>query len=183
MKPSRLMFTARPLMRKLGLFLGATATVAVLAVAASGLLMPVRGQATNPADPQAPPQAAQVQQLLANFHGALSYGGDLTAMASLWADNSSLTLNGTAYSGKDAVLSFFANGAYFNNDWVSLAPEYKTQIVINGDTATATTQCVGVDLSVTPHVVRSVIQVNATAVFQNGRWLFTSMNNTSGAPL
>jgi hypothetical protein len=126
---------------------------------------------------------AELDQLLADFHGDLSYGGNMTEMMSLWAADSSLTLNGTAYNGKAAVQSFFASSGYFHNNWVSLAPEYKTQITVHGDRAEATTQCVAVDLTVTPNVVKAVIQVNATAERHAGKWIFTSMNNTSPAPL
>jgi hypothetical protein len=182
MKQLKILLTTSPFVRKLGLYLAATVTVGTLVIATSG--GPARARAdTAPALPPASPQVEQVLQLLANFHHALSYGGDPTLMASLWADDSSLTLNGTTYTGKDAIMNFFANGPYFNNDWVSLAPEFKTRVTINGNTATATTQCVGVDLSVLPPVVRSSIQVNATAVFRNGVWLYTSMDNHSGAPL
>lgn len=128
-------------------------------------------------------QVAELDQLLADFHGDLSYGGNITAMMSLWADNSSLTLNGTAYNGKAAVQSFFTGNGYFHNNWVSLAPEYKTKITVHGDRAEATTQCVAVDITVTPNVVKAVIEANATAERRGGKWFFTSMNNTSPAPL
>jgi hypothetical protein len=128
-------------------------------------------------------QVAELDQLAANFHGALSYGGNITAMMNLWADNSSITLNGTAHVGKPAVQAFFQGNGYFLNNWVSLAPEYKTQITVHGNTATISTQCVAVDWSVSPMVVKGVIQVNATCEKIRGQWLFTSMNNTSGAPL
>jgi hypothetical protein len=128
-------------------------------------------------------QVAELDQLAANFHGALSYGGNITAMMSLWANDSSITLNGVAHVGKPAVQAFFQGNGYFLNNWVSLAPEYKTQITLHGNTATISTQCVAVDLSVTPMVVKSVIQVNATCEKIKGTWLFTSMNNTAPATL
>jgi ketosteroid isomerase-like protein len=139
-----------------------------------------------PAGPEMAPQpdVAELLQLAADFHGALSYGGDITAMMSLWADDCSLTFNnGTPYVGKAAVQSFFQTGGYFLNNWVSLAPEYKTVITIHGNTAEISTQCVAIDLNASPMVVKSVIQVNATCEKIRGQWLFTSMNNTSGAPL
>lgn len=128
-------------------------------------------------------QVADLDQLAAAFHGALSYGGNITAMMSLWADDSSITLNGTAHVGKPAVQAFFQTSGYFLNNWVSLAPEYKTQITIHGNTAEISTQCVAIDLNASPMVVKGVIQVNATCEKINGVWLFTSMNNTTGAPL
>ncbi len=126
-------------------------------------------------------QVAELDQLAADFHGALSYGGNITAMMSLWADNSSITLNGTPHIGKAAVQAFFQGNGYFLNNWVSLAPEYKTVITIHGNTAEISTQCVAIDLNTM--VVKSVIQVNATCEKISGQWFFTSMNNTSGAPL
>ena len=80
---------------------------------------------------------------------------------------------------------FFATGGYFinNNNWVSLAPEYKTQVTIHGDTAHISTQCVAVDLNASPMVVKSVIQVEADAVRQADKWLFIAMHNSSPAPL
>ena len=128
-------------------------------------------------------QVADLDQLAAGFHGALSYGGNITAMMSLWADDSSITLNGVAHVGKPAVQAFFQSGGYFLHNWVSLAPEYKTQITIHGNTAEITTQCVAIDLDSSPMVVKGVIQVNATCEKINGIWLFTSMNNTTPAPL
>ena len=128
-------------------------------------------------------QVAELDQLAADFHGALSYGGNIENMMSLWADNSSITLNGTAHVGKPAVQAFFQGSGYFLNNWVSLAPEYKTQITIHGNTAEISTQCVAIDLNASPMVVKGVIQVNATCEKIKGQWLFTSMNNTTPAPL
>ena len=130
-----------------------------------------------------PEAIAELDQLLADFHGALSYGGNIDAMMALWADDSTLTLNGTPHVGKPAIQAFFQGSGYFLNNWVSLAPEYKTQIVVDGDTAAASTQCVATDISVSPPVVRSVIQVNATMERRHGQWFYTSMNNSSPAPL
>ena len=128
-------------------------------------------------------QVAELDQLAADFHGALSYGGNITNMMRLWADASSITLNGTAHVGKAAVQAFFQGSGYFLNNWVSLAPEYKTVITVHGNRAEITTQCVAIDLNASPMVVKSVIQVNATCEKTGGAWLFTSMNNTTPAPL
>ncbi len=130
-----------------------------------------------------PEAVADLDQLLADFHGALSYGGNITAMMELWADDSTLTLNGASHVGKPAIQTFFEGTGYFLNQWVSLAPEYKTQIVVDGDRAAASTQCVAVDITANPPVVRGVIQVNATMERHHGQWRFTSMNNSSPAPL
>ncbi|HZR19861.1 MAG TPA: hypothetical protein VFE51_21430 [Verrucomicrobiae bacterium] len=180
---------------KLSGYLAATATVAVLTMAASGAFSRVKADSHDDSRDSGRREAewllathqeaqiAELDQLLADFHGALSYGGNITAMMALWAPNSSLTFNGTVNSGNTAIQSFFTGGGYFHNNWASLAPEFKTQVTLHGDMAELSTQCVAVDLGVTPNVVRAVIQVNATAVKQGGKWLFTSMNNTSPAPL
>jgi hypothetical protein len=176
--------------RKFSAFLATTTTVGMLALLASSLQDTARADSRGRQAAQDElkhiernVQVAELDQLAADFHGALSYGGNITAMMSLWADNSSITLNGTAHVGKPAVQAFFQGNGYFLNNWVSLAPEYKTQITIHGNTATITTQCVAVDLSVSPMVVKSVIQVNATCEKIKGTWLFTSMNNTAPATL
>jgi hypothetical protein len=188
MKLNRL-FPSAVLAHARGTFLAGLSILAVVALASSALFTPARaagGSHHDDEDGQSLAQVAEVQQLLTDFHGALSYGGDITAMMSLWADDSSITLNGVAHIGKPAVQTFFTSGGYFLHNWVSLAPEYKTQITVHGHTAEATTQCVAVDVdpsSPTFHHVLSVIQVNATAERHEGKWLFTSMNNTSPAPL
>jgi hypothetical protein len=162
-----------------GAFLAGVAVLAVVVLSSSA--QHSRAQAV--ADPQGGDplsQQAQVLALLSAYHGALAYGGNVDAMASLWADNSSLTLNnGTPYVGKAAVLAFFANGPYFSHNWVSLAPEWKTTITVQGNMAQATTECIATDVSATPNAVRGVIQVNAICQRIGGQWFFIQMNNFS----
>ena len=165
--------------RTRGAFLAGLAGLA--AVVLCGSAVHSRAQAVSVNANQAPlPLEAGVLQLLAGYPGSLANGGNLEEMASLWAEDGSLTLNnGAPFVGKDAVLRFFANGPYFSHNWVSLAPEWKTTISIQGNTAQATTECIATDVSVTPHVIRGVIQVNATCELRNGQWVFTQMNNYS----
>ena len=172
------------------LLAGLTA-VAVIAAFNSSLVSRARAGESGKGHEEAFPEhhdndvdeVADLDQLLADFHGALSYGGDITAMMALWADDSTLTFNGAPHVGKAAIQAFFTSGGYFLNDWISLAPEFKTQVNVRGKTASAVTQCVAIDLSVSPPVVKSVIQVNATMEKRDGVWFFTSMNNTSPASL
>ena len=182
-------------MKKMSTYLAATATVAAVGLAASTWVD--RANAGQHQEQSGfgnddcnwlfgiydEAQVGEIDQLLADFHGAVSYGGNITAEMSLWADDSSLTLNGNANVGKAAIQAFFLGTGYFHNNWVSLAPEYKTQIAVTGDKATFTTQCVAIDLTVTPNVVKSVIQVTGTAEKVDGKWIFKSMNNTTPAPL
>jgi hypothetical protein len=190
MKTIMTSLTANCALRKFAPYLVATATLGLLALFASGLPDTARADSLRRQEAlselnhiEQSVQTAELDQLAANFHGALSYGGNITNMMSLWAEGSSITLNGTAHVGKPAVQAFFQGSGYFLNNWVSLAPEYKTQITIHGHTAEISTQCVAIDLNASPMVVKSVIQVNATCEKVGGQWLFTSMNNTSPAPL
>ena len=195
MKTLNISLNSNQLWQKLMAYRAATVTAAILAMATPLWLSHAQAAGQNDQNQglrlaaewleaiynQA--QVAQLDQLAADFHGALSYGGNITNMMSLWADNSSITLNGTSHVGKAAVQDFFQTGGYFLNNWVSLAPEYKTVITVNGDTATISTQCVAIDLDASPMVVKSVIQVNATCEKIRDKWVFTSMNNTSPAQL
>ena len=206
MKTSKASFKSTPLAGKLGAYLAATATVAMVALGAASLNTPAyadpgreHGDHGDLDELRGLLQKAQVEELLqlaADFHGALSYNGDpatksahLTAMSNLWVQASSLSFRNTTttvvstYNGKDAVMSFFATGGYFLNNWVSLAPEYKTQVTVHGNTAHISTQCVAIDLTASPMVVKSAIQVEADAVRKGDKWLFTAMHNSSPAPL
>jgi len=183
MKQLTRLFHSAPLIHKRGVFLATAAVLAAIALSNAALHTRAQGvPSTQTPDANGQPlsQQAQVLQLLSAYHGALANGGDINAMASLWADSSSLTLNnGAPYVGKAAVLGFFANGPYFSHNWVSLAPEWKTTVSVKGDMATATTECIATDLSVTPNVVRGVIQVNVTCQRIGGQWFFILMNNFS----
>jgi hypothetical protein len=183
MKQLNRLFRSTVLTHARGAFLAGLTALAVIALASSALLTPTRaagGPHHEDEDGRPLAQEAEVLQLLAGYHGALANGGNLAAMASLWAEDSTLTLNnGTPYVGKDAVLGFFANGPYFSHNWVSLAPEWKTTVTVHGNMAEATTECIATDVSVAPNVVKGVIQVNMTAVRHEGKWLFISMDNFS----
>jgi hypothetical protein len=181
MKQINRLFHSTVLTHARGAFLAGLTALVVIALAGSALFAPTRaagGARRAGDDGSSLAQEAQVLELLSGYHGALAYGGDLALMASLWAEDSSLTLNnGAPYVGKDAVLGFFANGPYFSHNWVSLAPEWKTTVTVLGDRAETTTECIATDVSVTPHVVKGVIQVNATCEKRAGKWLFIEMDN------
>jgi hypothetical protein len=183
MKQLNRLFHSAVLTHARAAFWAGLAALAVIALAGSALLTPARaagGANSEDEDGQPLAKEAEVLNLLSGYHGALANGGNLAAMASLWAEDSTLTLNnGTPYVGKDAVVGFFANGPYFSHNWVSLAPEWKTTVTVHGNTAEASTECVATDVSVTPNVIKGVIQVNATAVRHEGKWLFISMDNFS----
>jgi hypothetical protein len=182
-------FRGTALARRRRVLLAGLMAVAVVAAFSSGIVSRAhahdggKGKAFSFSSYDDLDAVADLDQLLADFHGALSYGGDITAMMALWTDDSTLTLNGAPHVGKTAIEAFFTSSGYFLNDWVSLAPEFKTVINVRGNTASAVTQCVATDISVSPPVVKGVVEVNATMEKRGGVWYFTSMNNTSPATL
>ena len=181
MKQINRLFHSTVLTHARGAFLAGLAALAVIALASLAFLSPTRAAGSShheDGDGQLLAKEAEILQLLAGYHGALANGGNIDAMASLWAEDGTLTLNiGTPYIGKAAVLGFFANGPYFSHNWLSLAPEWKTTVTVHGNMAEATTECVATDVSVTPNVIKGVIQVNVVAVRHEGKWLFISMDN------
>ena len=144
-----------------GTYLAAIAIIAVVAVTASA--RPGRaGAAGGPRD-RNNTQVAELYELQAAFHAAASYGGDIDAMMQLWADDGSLTVGDVVYSAKDGVRDFFANhSGAFKHDWVSLAPAFKTQFDIHGNTADIYFECHYADPSVTPYVLRSDLSATGT---------------------
>jgi hypothetical protein len=206
MRTFKILRNTRSLTDKLVACLAAPSSLALIALGVAGLQAPAYADWRTSDDEDSDvaelkslvhkADVAEILQLAADFHGALSYNGDpatksahLTVMSNLWVEASLLTFSNTvttatsSFSGKDSVMSFLANGGFFKNNWVSLAPEYKTQVTVHGDTAHISTQCVGIDLTASPMVVKSVIQVEADVVRQGHKWLFVVMHNSSPAPL
>ena len=106
-------------------YLAVIAAIAVVAVTTSTPLGSAR--AAGGLKDKHGAQLAELYELQAAFHAAASHGGDIDAMMQLWADDSSITVVGVLYSGKDGVRDFFANhSGAFKHDWVSLAPAPKT---------------------------------------------------------
>ena len=152
-------------------YLAVIAAIAVVAVTTSTPLGSAR--AAGGLKDKHGAQLAELYELQAAFHAAASHGGDIDAMMQLWADDGSLTVGDVVYSGKDGVRDFFANhSGAFKHDWVSLAPAFKTQFDIHGNTADIYFECHYGDLSVTPYVLRSDISATGTAKKVNGTWVF-----------
>jgi hypothetical protein len=117
-------------------------------------------------------QVAELYELQAAFHAAASHGGDIEAMMPLWADDGSLTVGTTVYRGKVALRNFFANiSGAFKNNWVSLAPAFKTQIDVHGNKADIYFECHYADPSTTPYILKSDISATGTAKKVGGKWV------------
>jgi hypothetical protein len=152
-------------------YLAVTVVIAVTALTASALLGSARAAGGLKAKNSA--QLAELYELQAAFHAAASHGGDIDSMMQLWADDSSITVGRLLYSGKEGVRDFFANhSGAFKNDWVSLAPAFKTEFDIHGNTADLYFECHYADPSVTPYVLRSDISATGTAKKVKGLWVF-----------
>ena len=95
------------------------------------------------------------------------FGFDAMAGANelqLWADDGSLTVGAVVYNGQDGVRDFFANtSGAFKHYWVSLAPAFKTQFDIHGNTANIYFECHYADPSVTPYVLKSDVSATGGA--------------------
>jgi hypothetical protein len=173
-------FSSDSLSGKFGTYLAATATVGLLALGAAVLLGRAKADSDDLKELRVVYQKAQhfeLNQLEKAFHLAGSYGGDLDLLATLWADDATLTVGTTVYTGKDAILAFFAAGGAFHNNWVGLTPAFKFTADIHGDTAEISFQCDYVDPSVTPAVVRLNRIMAGTVKKVRGNWLFWRMDN------
>ena len=171
MKNLKHLFSSSPLAKTVGTYLAACATVAAIALAAANFLG--RASAAGGADDRNNTQVAELYELQAAFHVAASHGGNIEAMMALWADDSSITVGGVLYNGKDAVRDFFANhSGAFKHNWVSLAPAFKTEFDIHGNTADIYFECHYADPSVKPYVLKSDISAIGTAKKVNGTWVF-----------
>ena len=181
MKNLKQLFRSNPLARTVSAYLAACVTLAVVTLTASNFLghASAAGGAENPNNTQ----VAELYELQAAFHRAASHGGDIEAMMQLWADDSSITVGGVLYSGKDGVRDFFANhSGAFKHNWISLAPAFKTEFDIHGNTAGIYFECHYADPSVTPYVLKSDISATGTVEKVNGTWVFGNIV-AGGAPL
>ena len=120
---------------------------------------------------------ADLYELEQAFHLAASYGGDIDAMMSLWAEDCIMTSGASVFSGKDAVRTAIAAGGPFHNYWVGLTPAFTITADIHGYTADFSFQCAYVDPSVTPYVVRLNRGLSGTVKRVNGKWLLWHMDS------
>jgi hypothetical protein len=174
---------------KVGAYLAATATVAILAAGVSSLL--TRANARPHPDSQdlkeldetyQKAQLFEIDQLEVGFHRAGSYGGNIDAMMELWADDCTLTSGDTVFTGKDAVRAVFASGGGFTHYWVGLTPAFKLTADIHGDTADLSFECDFVDPNVTPAAVRAERILFGVVKKVRGQWQFWHMTSAA-APL
>ena len=116
-------------------------------------------------------QVAELYQMYAAFLNANSYGGDIDALAQLWADDATLTLpNGATLTGKAAILGFFVHNAPgFTHDSVALSALFKAQFDVHGSTADFSVEHFYVDRS--SHVVFASTHGMGKFKKVHGTWL------------
>ena len=132
-------------------------------------------------------QIGEIYQLQAAFHRAKSRQ-DIDLMVSLWADDCTFTFNGTTFSGKDAVRTFFLNSGSWHHHRISFVPSFKDQIAVHGDTAFLYFECYDVALDTDdPGGAQGAIVTHLTnfGVIRNigGSWLYWHMHFGSAAPI
>jgi hypothetical protein len=171
----------------------AAVAAALLVVAATGLANGKHGK-RNPS--QANAQVAELYQLQAAFHRAATLQSPndvpqrVVEMLALWTEDGSLTLGTSTFQGKGqpgtascapgsgTLCDFFTNVAPpFHNDWISLAPAFKTGITVHGKKATLYYECHYFAAGTWEPKVRFTVE--ATAKKQHGRWLLASSNVTT----
>jgi len=132
-------------------------------------------------------QIGEIYRLQAAFHRAKSHQ-DIDLMMSLWADDSSFTLNGTTTSGKDDEREFFLSFGSWLHHRLSLVPSYKDQIQVHGDTAFLYFECHDVALDADdpagpPGALVTHLANFGTIRNTGGSWLFWRMHFGSANPL
>jgi hypothetical protein len=166
------------------------ATILVIAAAAAATVLATggAGASTDRAGEGNGAAIAELHTLQATFHHAVSGGGHIDELMSLWADDATFTVGGNTHVGKDAIRTFFLNmnPAFQHPTWVSLAPAWKTTIEVHGTTAELYFECHFVDLAtgalVAPAPAYAGGTFEGTASKVKGHWLFQDV--TAGtAPL
>ncbi|MGE0598587.1 MAG: hypothetical protein AB7J35_02010 [Dehalococcoidia bacterium] len=144
-------------------------------------------------------QTGEIYAIQGAFHGALTAGNPddvdqrIENMLALWTEDGMLTLGPNTFSGKGVpgtascapgsgtLCDFFTNiNPAFQNEWVSLAPSYRTKIDVHGKEASLQFECHFFDLSWTPTLR---IAADATVVRSHGQWKLSSvLGNPIPAP-
>ncbi|MFN0128152.1 MAG: hypothetical protein ACKV19_15860 [Verrucomicrobiales bacterium] len=133
-------------------------------------------------------QTAEILLVLRGFHEFVSHNGDANAaaehladMAGIWAQDTTFVVNGsTTFTGRDAILTFFANSPFFNNNWISLSPTFRTEVEIHGNTAEIYLECIFVNQADTVAAKRAL---SGTLKKVRGKWLFWDMETNPSSPL
>jgi hypothetical protein len=149
----------------------------LLAVAAFAWLLAGCGSSTDITAQMAALQKTAdtyaISQIEVNWHRAASEK-NVDLIVSLFANNGSLTVGPTTYTGKAQLRDFFSTKAGSfkpENHWVSETPAYKIRVTVDGNTGSLYFECHYVDIDT--RVLKSVVAANDTVARINGHWLIT----------
>jgi hypothetical protein len=175
----------------------AFAVLGLIAVVTVGVAVGATGRIIA-ADDDTSAQVGRLYELQGDFHAAATLRDPndleerLADMLSLWAEDGMLTLGPNTFTGRGepgtascepgagTLCDFFANVAPpFQNPWISLAPSYKTEIEVSGNSGSMNFQCLYFDQNWAPQIR---LQVAATATKSGSVWLFSSAVVTPIAP-
>lgn len=184
MKPHTHSFPPRTLTGIVGSFAAAVAVLALVILTSPNSLEKARAAEEGLVNTQ----TTEVLLLLTAVHEVTSYNGNantrsqhLAAWAHLWAEDATFVINNTTtFTGRDAIMSFFASAPFFNNNWVGLTPSFRTEVAIHGDTAEVYLECIFLNEAKTVVAERAL---SGTLKKVNGNWLFWHIKNDPAIPL
>ena len=150
---------------------GAVLAASALALAACGTtdtekLRAGLGEAQQEAD------VAALYQLQANFHRAVT-AKDPELLMSLWADDATLAVGGTTYTGKEEIRGFITTQlAAFQpqNNWVALTHSPRIETTIHGNEGTLEFQCHYADTM--SKELKSMASADTKVVRNGDGWVF-----------
>lgn len=120
-------------------------------------------------------QLGAIKAVLSEFHGALN-ASDYQAIKTIWTENATLSAFGQTATGPTQIADFFATSGPFVNGWAALAPTYKTEVDIKGNTAEYAFECVYVPDTGNLAGQTVVAHLNASGTLRKvgDQWLFDS---------
>lgn len=126
-------------------------------------------------------QLGAINAVLSAFHGALS-ASDYEALKAIWTQDATLSAFGQTATGPTEIADFFATSGPFVNGWAALAPRYKTEVDITGNTATCAFECVYVPDTGSLAGQTVVAHLNASGTLRKvgDEWLFDSFTGGVG---
>lgn len=126
-------------------------------------------------------QLGAIKSVLSEFHGALN-ASDYEAIKAIWTEDATLSAFGQTATGPTGIADFFATSGPFVNGWAALAPTYKTEVEVHGNTATYAFECVYVPDAGNLAGQAVVAHLNASGTLRKvgDRWLFDSFTGGVG---
>ena len=97
-------------------------------------------------------------------------------LASLFADDATLSVGGKTWSGKDQVRNYFATvaGSFQpQNHWVAYTPTHRIRFNVNGDRATLYFECLYVDTKAKE--IKAHTFSDDSLLRSGGKWLIKEM--------